>query len=197
MLELSVVPSVVEGYDISHSQGSDTVASKVVFIDGVPVKSLYRRYKLKAQAIAHGKVDDYLSIKEVLTRRFADYLQEDGGDHASSLPGWEKPQKNKKNKDRIPDIVLIDGGKGQLSAAEEVVSSLNFHGGNSTILLSLAKQKEEVFVVGRVNAVNTNHDEATPAMMILRQVRDEAHRYANSYHRSLRNKNFLQGRSDR
>jgi excinuclease ABC subunit C len=190
MLELSVVPSVIEGYDISHSQGTNTVASKVVFIDGVPVKSLYRRYKLKTHAIAHGKIDDYLSMKEVLSRRFGKYLE------VSNKSTKGEQRKKADDKDRIPDIILIDGGKGQLGAADEVLNSLKLSGGNNTILLSLAKQNEEVFVVGKTNPVNADYDESSAPMRILRQVRDEAHRYALSYHRALRSKDLLTNADD-
>ena len=190
MLELSTVPSVIEGYDISHSQGANTVASKVVFVDGVPVKSLYKRYKLRTPELADGKVDDYLAIKEVLSRRFADYLSKTSPNSVNNRKN--KPNKKRKdNKDKIPDIILIDGGKGQLGVAEEVLNSLNFNGGNSTILISLAKKNEEVFVVGKPEAVNTNYDQSSSPMTILRQVRDEAHRYALSYHRSLQRKTLL------
>ena len=187
MLELSMVPGIIEGYDISHSQGTNTVASKVVFVDGKPVTSLYRRYKLKNLQITDGKVDDYLAIKEILSRRFADYLNEE-----NSTPKEDIRKNTKKiKKDKIPDIILIDGGKGQLGVAEEVLSGLNFNGGNSTTILSLAKKNEEVFMVGKSGIINADYDNSSPPMRILRQVRDEAHRYALAYHSSLRKKSFL------
>lgn len=86
---------------------------------------------------------------------------------------------------------MIDGGKGQLGVAMEVLSSLSFNGGNDTTIISLAKRNEEVFIAGKPEAINSDYDTSSAPMRLLRQVRDEAHRYAFSYHSSLRNKDFL------
>ena len=186
MLGMGVTPSIIEGYDISHLSGTNSVASKVVFVDGVPDKSKYRRYKLKDGEA--GSPDDYASIREVLTRRF--------------LSG----RGNKGNKDPLPDLVLIDGGRGQLSSAVSVLEKVSpldggGDGGGSKggsdvgvvvnggpVLISLAKRNEEVFAIvdGEAVRVNDEYDEASPVMRLLRHVRDEAHNYAVTYQRSLR-----------
>ncbi|AQQ71160.1 Excinuclease ABC subunit C [Limihaloglobus sulfuriphilus] len=151
----------IEGFDIAHISGQDTVGSLVKFIDGRPFKSGYRRFKIKT---VRG-IDDYESLREVLRRRYRHAAQ---GDEL-----W-------------PDVVLIDGGLGQLHAIEEVFSMFD---GPKPHLLSLAKKEELVYISGRDdNPVRLKAN--SPARKLLQYVRDEAHRFAQHYHHILRSKRF-------
>jgi len=169
----------LEAYDVSHTAGAAAVASRVVFVDGVPVPSLYRRYHLRvAGSSALGAPNDFASMAEALSRRFC---RSTGGD------AW-------------PDVVLIDGGKGQLSAAVAALAALGIDvaGDHPPFrLLSLAKRVEEVFVPRRPDAVAVGAPAAaagggpvpatpTPAVLLLMRLRDEAHRHAVRGHRALR-----------
>lgn len=159
-LELSEFPARMECYDISHVQGSHTVASMVVFTDGKPDKQSYRRFKIKC---AEGKPDDFLSMAEVIRRRFS---------HGPEEAGWDDP-----------DLVIIDGGKGQLGAAVDALHELGI---TNQPIISLAKKFEEVFLPNRIRPVLLSRE--SPALFLLQQIRDEAHRFAITYHRSLRSK---------
>ncbi len=163
VLGLSATPRTIEGIDIAHLAGDDMVASLVSFIDGVPFKNGYRRYRITS---VEG-VDDYASIREVISRRFR---------HAGrSRPGVEEAV--------FPDVLLIDGGKGQLNAAMDVFRLL---GVEPPCLISLAKREEEVFRPGEVEPVRLSRHSA--ALRLLQYVRDEAHRFAQHYHHILRRK---------
>lgn len=162
MLSLSKFPHTVECYDISHIQGTNTVASRVTFENGMPKKSAYRRYKLRT--IKKGEVDDFKSMREVLSRRFKRIQNGD---------------------DPAPDLIIIDGGKGQLSSVYEIMKEFNLN----IDLVSLAKREEEVFkpniskpVIFPINS---------PALHLFQRIRDEAHRFAVTYHKELRSKNML------
>ena len=175
----------MECYDISHIQGSNTVASMVVFEDGQPKRSLYRRFKIKN---VEG-VDDFDSMREVLRRRFkrlagarqaALDAQKSGDNDDADLPpaqdGWAA----------IPDLVLIDGGKGQLSAALEVMLELGLE---DIPLASLAKENEWLFVPHTPEPIILPRD--SQALYLVQRIRDEAHRFAITYHRNLRSKSSL------
>ena len=159
-LNLSVPPIKVEGFDISHIQGKFTVASMVFFENGRPKKSEYRRYKIKSV----DRSDDYASMKEVVYRRYKRLLDE--------------------NK-MLPDLILIDGGKGQLNVAKKILDELDLH---NMPIIGLAKRLEEVFIPGYSKAQNI--PKASPAVILLRKIRDEAHRFAITYHRNKRDKDI-------
>ena len=162
-LQLTNFPNRIECYDISHIQGTNTVASMVVFQNGLPKKSAYRKFKIKT---TEGKPDDFLSMKEVLSRRLARLGQKN----------WEKP-----------DLIIIDGGKGQLSSVMQIVEEMGIKTGKDGIdFVSLAKREEEVFLPGQSDSIllprNSN------ALYLIQRIRDEAHRFAITFHRDLRSK---------
>ncbi len=160
ILGLAQTPRTIEGIDIAHLGGDDMVASLVSFIDGLPFKPGYRRYKIKS---VEG-IDDFASIREVIARRFR------------NRSAGEEEQV-------FPDILLIDGGKGQLNAALEVFRML---GKEPPCLISLAKQEEEIYRPGEAEPLRLSRHSA--ALRLLQYVRDEAHRFAQHYHHLLRRK---------
>ena len=167
----------MECYDISHIQGSNSVGSMVVFEDGQPKRSQYRRFKVKTV----DGVDDFESMREVLRRRFKRLASvrntQDGGDpEAAPDTGWAA----------VPDLVLIDGGKGQLSAALEVMLELGL---DDIPLASLAKENEWLFVPHTPEPIILPRD--SQALYLVQRIRDEAHRFAITYHRNLRSKSSL------
>lgn len=162
-LRMERMPRRIECFDNSHMQGSEYVSSMVVFVDGKPKKSEYRHYRLRT---VEGN-DDFEAMKEVLTRRFMRAISE------------EQP---------LPDLLIIDGGKGQLSHAMEVLTTLGLVGRFTVI--GLAKRLEEVFVPSSSTPLYIA--KASPSLRLLQQARDEAHRFAISYHRTLRSKRTLQ-----
>jgi excinuclease ABC subunit C len=149
----------MECYDISNTQGADSVASMVVFRGGKPEKKSYRRFRIKTVEGA----DDFASMSEVLTRRLKRALE--------GAAGF----------DELPSLIVVDGGKGQLSAAYDALASLGLE---ELPLISLAKREEEVFVVGQSAPVVL--EKSSPALKLLTRIRDEAHRFAITYHRNLR-----------
>ena len=161
VLGLAKMPRSIEGMDIAHLQGSETVASLVSFLDGLPFKDGYRRYKIRT---VEG-VDDFASMREVVSRRFK-RMSDDGG--------------------VFPDILLIDGGKGQLSAALDAFEAI---GVTPPTVISLAKQQEEIFVPGLAESIKLGKNAA--ALRLLMYVRDEAHRFAQNYHHTLRRKKLV------
>ena len=163
ILGLRETPRTIEGIDIAHLGGGETVASLVAFIDGLPFKPSYRRYRIKTVA----GVDDFASIREVVSRRFR-YRQ------TRPTTGEESV---------FPDILLIDGGKGQLNAALEV---FRFMGREPPCLISLAKREEEIYRPGDAEPIRLSRHAA--ALRLLQYVRDEAHRFAQHYHHLLRRK---------
>ena len=161
-LKLKNFPHTIECYDISHIQGTNTVASGVYFENGQPKKSKYRKYKLKT--IKNGEVDDFKSMQEILSRRF----------------------KRIKNKEiEAPDLIIIDGGKGQLSSVIKIMKEYNL----KLNIVSIAKREEEIFLPNQskpiIFAINS------PALHLLQRIRDEAHRFAITFHRQLRSKSML------
>lgn len=178
ILDLSDVPHRIEGYDISHVQGSNAVASQVVFIDGLPAKQHYRHYKIKNPNVTSGHSDDFASLAEVIGRRFRKYL-EDPKLQRTGNPDW-------------PDLVMIDGGKGQLSAVVSVLQRMNLL--EDLRVVSLAKQREEIFLPGESFPLETDAEQ--PGVQLLRRLRDEAHRFAVTFHRQQRSEKMKRSRLD-
>ncbi|MBW4488098.1 MAG: excinuclease ABC subunit UvrC [Trichocoleus desertorum ATA4-8-CV12] len=168
VLDLPDMPRRIEGYDISHIQGSDAVASQVVFVDGLPAKQHYRHYKIKNPTVTTGHSDDFASMAEVIRRRFRKYAAD------PQLPRVGNPD--------WPDLVMIDGGKGQLSAVVSVLRELNLL--EELRVVSLAKKREEIFLPGESLPLTTEAEQ--PGVQLLRRLRDEAHRFAVSFHRQQR-----------
>ena len=185
ILELSEQPKRIEGYDISHIQGSDPVASQVVFIDGVPSKQHYRKYKIKDPNVFIGHSDDFASIYEVIHRRFKKWsrFKKSGGDFSILNDKTNSKLDNELLSD-WPDLIMIDGGKGQLNAAIKALKELNLE--EEVTICSLAKKNEEIFIPGFTKSLDT--DENQKGVLLLRRVRDEAHRFALSFHRDKRSK---------
>jgi len=169
VLGLPHPPRTIEGVDIAHLGGSDTVASLVRFIDGLPFKPGYRRFRIKS---VQG-IDDFASIREVVTRRFRNAGRGRGG--ALAVKNEEE--------EIFPDILLIDGGKGQLNAARDAFALL---GVEPPCLISLAKREEEIYRLGEAEPLRLSRHAA--ALRLLQYVRDEAHRFAQHYHHLLRRK---------
>ena len=165
-LRLPKLPRRIECFDNSNIQGSDPVASMVVFVDGKPKKSEYRKFKIKSVV----GPDDFASMREIIERRYTRVLQE----------GLERP-----------DLIMVDGGKGQLSSAVEILGKLGL--GDQPVI-GLAKRLEEVFVPGKSEPEMM--PKSSSGLRLLQQIRDEAHRFAITYHRSLRAKRTLQTELD-
>ena len=160
-LNLSVAPRRIEAFDVSHLAGTNTVASMVCFVDAKPKKSEYRKYNIKNV----NKIDDFASINEVVFRRYKRLKEE-----------------NKK----LPDLILIDGGKGQLNTSVEVLNNLGL---NFIPIIGLAKRLEEVFLPG--NSDPQSIHKQSPGLILLRRIRDEAHRFAITFQRNKRNKSTI------
>ena len=161
-LNLDVPPKNIEGFDISHLGGTNTVASMVSFINGRPKKSNYRKYKIKSVK----NIDDFASIREVVFRRYS-RLQKENSEY--------------------PDLILIDGGKGQLSMAKSALRELGLDYIN---IIGLAKRLEEVFIPGNPEAQVIN--KKSPGLILLKRVRDEAHRFAISFQKQKRKKTMTE-----
>ncbi len=187
ILDLPEVPKRIEGYDISHIQGSNAVASQVVFIDGIPAKQHYRHYKIKNPEVTVGHSDDFASMAEVIRRRFRKY--EPLPQNLSPSPS---PNRRGEKGADFPDLVMIDGGKGQLSAVVAVLQEMNLL--EAVKIVSLAKKREEIFLPGESFSLETNIEQ--PGVQLLRRVRDEAHRFAVSFHRQQRLKDSRRSRLD-
>jgi excinuclease ABC subunit C len=178
ILDLPDVPHRIEGYDISHIQGSNAVASQVVFIDGLPAKQHYRHYKIKNPTVTAGHSDDFASLAEVIGRRFRKY--------------GEDPQLSRLGNPDWPDLIMIDGGKGQLSSVIAVLQEMNLL--EDLRVVSLAKQREEIFLPGESKPLTTDAEQ--PGVQLLRRLRDEAHRFAVSFHRQQRSDKLKRSRLD-
>ncbi|MEO8168972.1 MAG: helix-hairpin-helix domain-containing protein, partial [bacterium] len=165
-LRLSKLPRRIECFDNSNIQGSDPVASMVVFVDGKAKKSEYRKFKIRSVV----GPDDFASMKEIIERRYTRVLSE----------GLE-----------LPDLIMVDGGKGQLSSAVEVLNKLGLH---DQPVIGIAKKLEEVFLPGRSEPEMI--PKSSTGLRLLQQIRDEAHRFAITFHRSLRSKRTLQTELD-
>lgn len=174
-LRLKAIPKRIECFDISHIQGKDTVASMVVFADGKPKKSDYRKFKIKTVSDETGKPDDFLSMREVIYRRFMKIAERDIAEEICKDDDISFGAK--------PDLVIIDGGKGQLSSAMKVLDDLGIRGID---IIGLAKKLEEVFFPG--DSMPQNIPKTSSGLKLLQRIRDEAHRFAITFHRSLRDK---------
>ncbi|MFN8576508.1 MAG: excinuclease ABC subunit UvrC [Candidatus Sericytochromatia bacterium] len=161
-LSMDSLPRKIEGFDISHTQGSNTVASMVVFEDGKPKKSEYRKFKIN---FSEGEPNDYASIYEVVYRRYKRVLET--------------------NLER-PDLILIDGGKGQLSSAIKALNDLNYP---YKAIIGIAKKLEEVFIPESKTPILLKDNSF--ALKLIQSVRDESHRFAITFHRDLRNKQMI------
>lgn len=160
-LRLKVLPRKIECFDISNIQGSDSVASMVVFVDGKPKKNLYRKFIIKT---VEGP-DDFLSMQEVIGRRYSKLIEQ---------------------KEPLPDLIMVDGGKGQLSSAVEILNKLQLKNFN---IIGLAKRLEEVYFPG--NSEPESIPKTSSGLKLLQQVRDEAHRFAITFHRKRRSKRTI------
>lgn len=165
-LRLKVLPRRIECFDISNMQGTDSVASMVVFVDGKPKKSEYRKFKIQT---VQGP-DDFASMREVISRRYAKMVGQG---------------------DQPPDLIVVDGGKGQLSSATEVLDRLDV---KNIPVIGLAKRLEEVFIPG--SGEPQYIPKTSSGLKLLQQIRNEAHRFAIEYHRALRKKRTLQTELD-
>lgn len=160
-LRLPILPKKIECFDISNLQGTDTVASLVVFEDGKPKKSLYRKFIIKDVS----GIDDFLNMQEVIRRR---YLKVVNGE------------------DKLPDLIMVDGGKGQLSSSIEVLNKLQIKNYN---IIGLAKRLEEVFLPGQSEPASI--PKTSSGLKLLQKIRDEAHRFAITFHRDRRSKRTI------
>lgn len=177
-LGLPIAPLRIECYDMSHIQGSDYVGSMVVVEDGLPKKSEYRRFKIREV----DQNDDFAAMEEVLTRRLTAYLAE-----------REKPAEQRPGRFAYPpQLLVVDGGKGQLSVAIRVLENLGL--ADEIPVASLAKRFEEVYVPGESDPIRLPRQ--SEALYLLQRIRDEAHRFAISYHRELRGKRMTKSALD-
>jgi excinuclease ABC subunit C len=182
LLGLPEAPLRIECYDMAHLQGTDYVGSMVVLEDGLPAKREYRRFKVKE---VPGN-DDYAAMEEVLTRRFTAYIEErEQPIETDELTQQQKPRSKKFV--YPPQLLLVDGGKGQLAVAERVLKNLGLD--HEIPVASLAKRFEEVFIPGQSDPVEVPR--GSDALFMLQRIRDEAHRFANSFHRELRDKRMV------
>jgi len=161
VLGLPRLPKRIEGFDIAHLSGKHTVSSMVSFRDGFPDKPRYRYFHIKS---LKGKIDDFESMREVVARRYTRVVND----------GLERP-----------DFILIDGGKGQIGAAKEMLDALGL---SEIPLAGLAKRLEEIYLPGQSDPVRL--PEGSPALKVLQAVRDEAHRFATSFNKRLRQKDL-------
>ena len=179
-LGLPEAPLRIECYDMAHLQGTDYVGSMVVLTDGLPDKRQYRRFKVHIDGN-----DDYAAMEEVLTRRLTAYLEE------RDQPVEERGEKPGRFA-YPPQLLLVDGGKGQLAVAERVVASLGLE--DEIPVAALAKRFEEVYLPGRAEPVGVPR--GSDGLFMLQRIRDEAHRFANSFHRERRSKSMTRSSLD-
>ena len=173
-LGLINLPNRIECFDISHIQGSNVVASMSVFENGLPKKSDYRRFK-----ISEDKNDDFAAMREVINRRYKKLLEKK--DISKKLDSFSK----------VPDLILIDGGKGQLSSALQVLLELGF---SNIPIAGIAKREEEIFMPYNEEPIIL--DRSSQGLYLIQRVRDEAHRFAITYHRNIRQKKSIQSELD-
>jgi excinuclease ABC subunit C len=160
-LGLVSIPMRIEGFDIAHLAGKNTVASLISFENGIPDKRNYRYFRIKS--LGKGAIDDFASIREAVARRYSRLINEEAD---------------------LPDLILVDGGAGQVSAAKEILDEL----GLDCELAGLAKRNEEVYVPNRLEPILLPRD--SPALRVLVAIRDETHRFATSLSRKLRTRDL-------
>ena len=180
-LGMSEPPNRIECYDISNTQGTASVGSMVVFEQGIPNKKLYRRFNIRTVT----GPDDFASMREVLTRRFSNYFSEN---EAKDTPGY-KPDLAFSI---LPDLLIVDGGKGQLRQAMDVLQDISLT--DQFTIVGLAKQEEELFLPHRSESVRL--DDHSQGYYLVQRIRDEAHRFAITAHRNRRGKIGLTSRLD-
>jgi excinuclease ABC subunit C len=200
LLDLPQLPNRIECYDISHVQGTNQVGSMVVFENGQPRRSAYRRFKIKHEL---GN-NDFLSMQEVIGRRFRRALagqirrapEEGAWDDGTSEDGADAPEPEARWAE-MPELVIIDGGKGQLNAALEVLDGMEI---TELPVVGLAKENEEIFVRDRATGQAGMNPVILPrtsqAMYLVQRIRDEAHRFAITYHRQVRGRTGLRSALD-
>jgi excinuclease ABC subunit C len=197
ILNLDSLPHRIEGYDISHIQGSDAVASQVVFIDGIPAKQHYRHYKIRNPDIQSGHSDDFASLAEVIARRFRNHEalspSPKGSQEALTPSPSPKGGEGGKSGDDFPDLVMIDGGKGQLSAVMKIIDKLGLR--DRLTVISLAKKREEIFLPEQSEPLISGDPERA-GVQVLRRLRDEAHRFAITFHRQKRSQRMQRSHLD-
>ena len=194
LLQLSGSPGIMECFDISNVSSNHIVASMVRFVDGLPDNQNYRRYRIKT---VDGQ-DDFASMAEVIRRRYSRILRESADanpDAAESQEGMieamRRLAKEGKAPVKLPDLVIVDGGKGQLSSATGELQRLGLH---ELPIIGLAKKREEIFRPGRSDPLVLSHD--TGALKLLQRIRDEAHRFANNYNELLLRKRMKESLLD-
>jgi len=185
-LRLDKIPERIEGYDISNIQGTNAVGSMVVFEKGLPKKSEYRKFRIKSKQTP----DDFAMMKEVFNRRFS---RIDDKSQESIRQPADKNQKISKATWPKPDLIVVDGGKGQLSAALEVIQATSYKL-PAIPTIGLAKRIEEIFVPGKNEPIILDKDD--PALQLLQRLRDEAHRFGIAYHRDLRSRQAVKSALD-
>lgn len=187
VLHLERPPARIECYDISTLQGTNTVGSMVVFVKGAPAKQYYKRFKIHGRG-GQGEPDDFASMREVLRRRFRRLVE--------AAPDASDPGKKARRDDETwriaPDLVIVDGGKGQLGIAVEVLQELGLFG--QFPVVGLAKREEEIYRPGVPDPVWLKR--GSEALHLVQRVRDEAHRFGISYHRNLRSKEQIHSKLD-
>lgn len=171
LLKLPTIPHRIEGYDISNTQGTNPVSSMVVMNDGQPAKGEYRKFKIRVKDTP----DDFAMMKETLTRRLKHILPLEGEEKET----WPRP-----------DLIVIDGGKGQLGMAVEVLAEYNL----KIPVIGLAKRIEEIFLPHNSTPIVLDHSQ--PALQMLQRLRDEAHRFGITFHRQLRSKQAVKSQLD-
>ncbi len=182
LLNLPNVPKRIEAFDISNIQGTNPVGSMVVFIDGMPAKSQYRKFKIRGRIVsAEGlpKADDFAMMREIILRRI---LRSTKHQETRTKDDWP-----------IPDLMVIDGGKGQLSAAQKALQQFKILNLKFKII-GLAKRLEEIFTPGKSKPIILPY--TSPALQLLQRLRDEAHRFGITFHRSLRSKQAIKSQLD-
>ena len=185
ILSLPNLPRRIEGYDISNTQGTNPVGSMVVAKDGIAAKSEYRKFKIQSKTTP----DDFAMMEEMLTRRLSRLEPAKGnakGSPRQKAEGHPWPNEIWPT----PDLIVIDGGKGQLAVAVKVLGAKKLH----IPVIGLAKRIEEIFIPGKSKPIILSHD--NPSLQLLQRLRDEAHRFGITFHRSLRSKQAVKSALD-
>jgi len=183
-LRLGRPPTRIECFDVSTLQGTNTVGSMVVFARGVPQKNAYKRFKIRGKG-SQGEPDDFASMREMLRRRFRRIIEDNDSD-----PG--KKNRSDESWRMVPDLVIVDGGKGQLGVAVEVLGEFELL--DRIPVVGLAKREEEIFRPGESKPLWLKR--GSPALHLVQRIRDEAHRFAITYHRNLRRKEQTRSKLD-
>ncbi|PIR96015.1 MAG: hypothetical protein COT92_03315 [Candidatus Doudnabacteria bacterium CG10_big_fil_rev_8_21_14_0_10_42_18] len=184
VLKLKAIPKRIEGYDISNIQGTNAVGSMVVFEDGKPAKSHYRKFKIRDKQTP----DDFAMMQEMLSRRFTHSVNLRKFQNSNNKLQIKSKSQNPKEQWPTPDLIVIDGGRGQLNAAIKVLTA-NRYSPNAIPIIGLAKRLEEIFIPGQETSLILGKDD--PTLHILQNLRDEAHRFGITFHKKLRSKQAI------